>query len=114
MTATLLLKSRFFSKRRYWWLPALIWIGLVSPVKAMELRVAIVEGAGQVKVGSSTPAKSSMQPDVPWVSLRPERGSTPGLAVMALPSLASNLARSRFSRKQGGCLYRRSLVPGAN
>ncbi|WP_239651595.1 hypothetical protein [Neosynechococcus sphagnicola] len=39
------------------WLTALIWMLVVLPAQAaLELRVAIQEGASQVKVGSSTPA----------------------------------------------------------
>jgi stage II sporulation protein D len=41
---------------RYGWLSLLLWLILVAPATAMELRVAIEEGLKQVKVGSSTKA----------------------------------------------------------
>lgn len=40
---------------RYWWLSFFLWLVLIAPAKAaMELRVAIEEGASRVQVGSST------------------------------------------------------------
>lgn len=43
-------------KGRHWLLVVLLWLALVAPVKAVQLRVAIEQGVSQVKVGSSTPA----------------------------------------------------------
>lgn len=44
-------------KGRHWWFSVVLWIALVAPASAaMQLRVAIEQGASQVKVGSSTPA----------------------------------------------------------
>lgn len=43
-------------KGRHWLLVVLFWLALVAPVKAVQLRVAIEQGASQIKVGSSTPA----------------------------------------------------------
>lgn len=105
MTSTLLLKSRFFSERRYWWLPALIWIALVSPVKALELRVAIVEGAGQVKVGSSTPAKIFDAAGRPLGELAPREGfyarpSGKGVAVAGKQS-----SQIQIEPEAGGAVY---------
>jgi len=57
MIYTLLLKARPLLKGWHWQVSALIWLALVSPAKALELRVAITEGASQVKVGSSTQAQ---------------------------------------------------------
>lgn len=43
--------------KRYWWVSALLWLAMVAPAHAeLLLRVAIQEGASQVKVGSSTNA----------------------------------------------------------
>ncbi|MEP0759143.1 SpoIID/LytB domain-containing protein [Trichocoleus sp. DQ-A2] len=39
-----------------WWLTFLLWLMLVAPAKAMELRVAIQEGVSKITVGSSTKA----------------------------------------------------------
>jgi stage II sporulation protein D len=42
---------------RSWWLSGLFWLAIVAPAQAaLELRVAIEDGARQVKVGSSTKA----------------------------------------------------------
>ena len=42
---------------RQWWLSFLLWIILIAPAQAAtELRVAIKNGAQQIKIGSSTPA----------------------------------------------------------
>lgn len=57
MIYTLLLKARPLLKSRYWYIAVLIWLSLVSPAKALELRVAITEDTNQVKVGSSTQAQ---------------------------------------------------------
>ncbi|MBW4549721.1 MAG: SpoIID/LytB domain-containing protein [Aphanocapsa sp. GSE-SYN-MK-11-07L] len=45
------------AKGNAWWLSLLLWIAIATPGLATQLRVAIVEGASQVSVGSSTPAK---------------------------------------------------------
>jgi stage II sporulation protein D len=45
------------AKGNTWWLSLLLWIAIATPGLATELRVAITEGASQVNVGSSTPAK---------------------------------------------------------
>jgi len=43
--------------QRYWWITALIWVAAVLPARAeLELRVAIEQDVGQVKVGGSTEA----------------------------------------------------------
>jgi stage II sporulation protein D len=43
--------------QRYGWITALIWIAIILPAKAeLELRVAIEQDVGQVKVGGSTEA----------------------------------------------------------
>lgn len=42
-------------KGSFWWLSLLVWLAMVAPVRAaIELRVAIQNGASQVRVGSST------------------------------------------------------------
>jgi stage II sporulation protein D len=52
-----MLKQMILLGGRHWWLSFLLWIVLVGPAQAaMELRVAIQEGASRVKVGSSTNA----------------------------------------------------------
>ncbi|HEY9845118.1 MAG TPA: SpoIID/LytB domain-containing protein, partial [Candidatus Caenarcaniphilales bacterium] len=55
--SNVLLNKQLFRQGWYWWVTTLIWLALVSPAKALELRVAIVEEASQLRVGSSTPAK---------------------------------------------------------
>lgn len=42
---------------RFWWLSLLVWLIIAAPAAAEELRVAVIEGASQINVGSSTPAK---------------------------------------------------------
>ncbi|MBW4519249.1 MAG: SpoIID/LytB domain-containing protein [Scytolyngbya sp. HA4215-MV1] len=43
--------------RRYWWLSAIVWLVMAAPAQAaLDLRVAIEEGASQIRVGSSTKA----------------------------------------------------------
>ncbi len=74
MTSTLLLISQSLCKRRYWWLAALIWLALSNPAKALELRVAIAEGASQIRVGSSTPAKILDVAGRPLGELGPREG----------------------------------------
>ncbi len=52
-----LLRQMIWLGGRHWWLSFLLWIVLVGPAQAaMELRVAITEGASRVQVGSSTKA----------------------------------------------------------
>ena len=52
-----LLANRLLSKSKYsWFLSLLLWIILVLPAQALELRVAIQKNASKVKVGSSTTA----------------------------------------------------------
>lgn len=41
---------------RHWWLSFLLWLVIIGPAQALELRVAIKEGVGRVQVGSSTNA----------------------------------------------------------
>lgn len=55
MTSTLLFKlqSRL---RRSGWLSLLVWVAMVAPAAALELRVAIAENTKQLLVGSSTSA----------------------------------------------------------
>lgn len=55
MTSTLLFKlqSRL---RRSGWLSLLVWVAMVAPAAALELRVAIAENTQQLLVGSSTSA----------------------------------------------------------
>lgn len=43
-------------KGQHWWLSLLLWLSLVAPAVALELRVAISENAKQLVVGSSTEA----------------------------------------------------------
>jgi stage II sporulation protein D len=51
-----LIVSRVLVGRRRW-ISTLLWILLIAPAQAaLELRVAVEEGASQVRVGSSTPA----------------------------------------------------------
>ena len=57
MTLTLPQKSQLFLKGHYGWLSFLIWIMMIGPVAALEMRVAIIQGASQVTIGSSTQAK---------------------------------------------------------
>ena len=45
-----------FSRKSYWFFSVLIWLAIVFPVKAIELRVAIEKNASKVKIGSSTKA----------------------------------------------------------
>ncbi len=53
----LVLQQLFRQGQRYAWITALIWIAAVLPAKAeLELRVAIEQDVGQVKVGGSTEA----------------------------------------------------------
>lgn len=51
-----MLKQLIQLSRRYWWLSLLVWIALIDPAAALELRVAIKEDAARVNVGSSTAA----------------------------------------------------------
>lgn len=43
-------------KGHHWWLSLLLWIAMVAPAVALELRIAIQENAKQLVVGSSTEA----------------------------------------------------------
>lgn len=52
-----LLSKLKFTTGRGWWLTALIWIVTIAPASAaLDLRVLIKQGVGQVNVGSSTNA----------------------------------------------------------
>jgi stage II sporulation protein D len=52
-----MLKQMILLGGRHWWLSFLLWIILVGPAQAaVELRVAIKQGANQLQVGSSTQA----------------------------------------------------------
>lgn len=51
-----LLKQLILNQKQHWWLSALIWICLIAPSQALELRVAIKKNVGDLKVGSSTTA----------------------------------------------------------
>jgi stage II sporulation protein D len=42
---------------RFWGLSLWLWLIFSAPVAAVELRVAVIEGASQINIGSSTPAK---------------------------------------------------------
>lgn len=42
--------------RRHWWLSLIVWVALVAPAAALELRVAVEKGVRQVQLGSSTEA----------------------------------------------------------
>ena len=54
---SLLLSKLNFTTRRGWWLTALIWAATIAPASAaLDLRVLIKQGVGQVNVGSSTNA----------------------------------------------------------
>ena len=54
---SLLLSRLSFTTGRGWWLTALIWIVTIAPASAaLDLRVLIKQGVGQVNVGSSTNA----------------------------------------------------------
>lgn len=44
-------------KSHSWWVSALIWLAMIAPATALELRVAISQGVKQLTVGSSTTAK---------------------------------------------------------
>ncbi|BAU64827.1 SpoIID/LytB domain protein [Stanieria sp. NIES-3757] len=51
-----LFKQLILNQKQHWWLSALIWIGLIAPSQALELRVAIKKNVADLKVGSSTTA----------------------------------------------------------
>ncbi len=55
MTSTLVFKLQSLLKRSGW-LSLLVWVAMVAPAAALELRVAIAENAKQLLVGSSTAA----------------------------------------------------------
>jgi stage II sporulation protein D len=50
------LKQLILSQKHHWWLSAFVWILLILPAQAIELRVAIKKNVGDLKVGSSTTA----------------------------------------------------------
>lgn len=53
----LIMRQVWNQGQRYWWITALIWVAAVLPARAeLELRVAIEQDVGQVKVGGSTEA----------------------------------------------------------
>jgi stage II sporulation protein D len=41
--------------KRYWWGTALLWLWLVLPAQALEIRIAVRNGVDAVDIGSSTP-----------------------------------------------------------
>jgi stage II sporulation protein D len=51
-----IIKSRIFQHQKYWLFSWLIWILMVLPAQAVELRVAIQKNVSSLKVGSSTTA----------------------------------------------------------
>ncbi|AFZ33884.1 SpoIID/LytB domain protein [Stanieria cyanosphaera PCC 7437] len=51
-----LLKQSILNQKHHWWLSAVIWICLIFPSQALELRVAIKKNVADLKVGSSTSA----------------------------------------------------------
>ncbi|GAB4236352.1 MAG: SpoIID/LytB domain-containing protein [Stanieria sp.] len=51
-----LLKQLTLNQKRHWWLSAFVWICLILPSQALELRVAIKKNVSGLKVGSSTSA----------------------------------------------------------
>lgn len=53
---TSLLKSVFLTRKLTWWLSIFVWLVLILPAQAVELRVAIKKNVAQLKVGSSTSA----------------------------------------------------------
>jgi stage II sporulation protein D len=50
-------KKPLLQKGQLWWISALIWMAMIGPAAALELRVAISQGVKQLTVGSSTTAK---------------------------------------------------------
>lgn len=50
------LKALVSLTRGHWWLSLLLWVFLISPTWATQLRVAIKKNISQIKIGSSTPA----------------------------------------------------------
>lgn len=56
LSLNLILKSIFFNHKQYWLFSSLIWLLLVFPAQALELRVAIQKDVDNLKVGSSTSA----------------------------------------------------------
>jgi len=53
----LILRQILTQRQHYWWITALIWVAAILPARAeLELRVAIEQDVGQVKVGGSTEA----------------------------------------------------------
>ena len=53
-----ILKPLFQFGRCRWWLPVFLWLAMLAPAQAgLVLRIAIKNGANQVKVGSSTKAQ---------------------------------------------------------
>ena len=51
-----LFKHLFFSAQRHWLLSLILWLVIVLPAQAVELRVAIQKNVNRLKVGSSTAA----------------------------------------------------------
>jgi len=105
MALPLLLKNKSFRKRQYWWLSVLIWMAMVGQAKALELRVAIVENASQVKVGSSTQAKIMDGAGRVLGELRPREGfyaRPSGRSVVVTHKRASQIV---IEPSAGGVVY---------
>lgn len=68
--------GQFSRTGRYGWLPLLLWLLMVAPALALELRVAIGTAANEVTVGSSTPARILDAANRPLANLQPLEGVT--------------------------------------
>ena len=55
-SANYIIKSIFPKSQLGWLLSTLVWLLLVLPAQALELRVAVQKEVGSLKIGSSTPA----------------------------------------------------------
>lgn len=55
-TAIMSKSKSVIESKRHWWLSVIVWLALVLPAQAVELRIAIAKSVERVKVGSSTPA----------------------------------------------------------
>lgn len=56
-TQPLCFKKLLLYKGQSWWISVLIWLMMIGPAAALELKVAIAQGAKRLTVGSSTTAK---------------------------------------------------------